>query len=104
MPKYRIAFAQYFEAEMEAEDEDMAISELREIYDLYENWIVEDIEEFQVYGFLCYDQKKEYPYGIELSDTEDGNEIFDIEWYASEEERRKSINASPEWIFPREKV
>ena len=45
MPKYRIAFAQYFEAEIEAESEDMAISESREIYDLYENWIVEEIEE-----------------------------------------------------------
>lgn len=66
------------------------------------NWVRD--ERPKVYGFLCYDEKKEYPYGIELSDDADGNEIFDTEWYATEKERQWSINASPEWIFPREAV
>jgi hypothetical protein len=47
MPRYRIAFAQYFESEIESESEDVAISESREIYDLYENWIVEEIQEIE---------------------------------------------------------
>ena len=68
------------------------------------NWVRDERPEPVIYGFLCYDGTQEYPYGIELSDDADGNEIFDTEWYASEEERQKSINASPEWIFPREAV
>jgi hypothetical protein len=68
-------------------------------------WVREERpeEEEVVYGFLCHDPKKEFPFGIELSDTEDGSEIFDTEWYKTAEERRWSINASPEWVFPRGK-
>ena len=72
------------------------------------NWdmisaIVGDNFNKPTYAFLVDDlSHDEYPYGIELSDDIDGNEIFDVEWYKTAEDRQKSINASPEWVFSKE--
>jgi hypothetical protein len=72
------------------------------------NWdmisaIVGDNFNKPTYAFLVDDlSHEEYPYGIELSDDIDGNEIFDVEWYKTAEDRQRSIDASPEWIFPKE--
>lgn len=72
------------------------------------NWdmisaIVGDNFNKPTYAFLVDDlSHEEYPYGIELSDDIDGNEIFDVEWYKTAENRQRSIDASPEWIFPKE--
>ena len=72
------------------------------------NWdmisaIISDNFERPLYAWLVEDlSHKEYPYGIELSEDEEGNEILDVEWYATEEDRQRAINGSPEWIFPKE--
>jgi len=72
------------------------------------NWdmiraVVNDHFEKQIYAFLVDDPShEEYPYGVELSDFEDGSEIFDVEWYATAEERQRIIDGSPEWVFPKE--
>ena len=72
------------------------------------NWdmirtIIWDNFEKTIYAFLVDDPShEEYPYGVELSDFEDGSEIFDVEWYATAEERQRIIDGSPEWVFPKE--
>jgi hypothetical protein len=65
--------------------------------------IVNDNFERITYAFLVDDPShEEYPYGVELSDDKDGNEIFDVEWYATKEDRQRVIDGSPEWVFPKE--
>jgi hypothetical protein len=72
------------------------------------NWdmiraVVNDNFERITYAFLVDDPShEEYPYGVELSDDKDGNEIFDVEWYATQEDRQRVIDGSPEWVFPKE--
>jgi hypothetical protein len=46
----------------------------------------------ELYGFMCEDQSKEYPYGVEWSFDYDGNDIIDVEWFKTEEERYKFID------------
>lgn len=61
-------------------------------------------EERKLYAFLCYNEKEEFPYGIEVSEDKEGNEILDVYWFATEHERKKYIDASPELVFQREAV
>ena len=46
----------------------------------------------ELYGFMCEDLTKEYPYGVEWSFDYDGNDIIDVEWFKTEEERYKFID------------
>jgi hypothetical protein len=41
----------------------------------------------EMYGFKCEDLTKEYPYGVEWSFDSDGNDIIDVEWFKTEDER-----------------
>ena len=38
-------------------------------------------------GFKCEDLSKEYPYGVEWSFDSDGDDIIDVEWFKTEDER-----------------
>lgn len=41
----------------------------------------------ELYGFMCEDLSKEYPYGVEWSFDSDGRDIIDVEWFKTEDER-----------------
>ena len=41
----------------------------------------------ELYGFKCEDLSKEYPYGVEWSFDSDGDDIIDVEWFKTEDER-----------------
>lgn len=41
----------------------------------------------ELYGFMCEDLSKEYPYGVEWSFDSDGDDIIDVEWFKTEDER-----------------
>ena len=41
----------------------------------------------ELYGFMCEDLLKEYPYGVEWSFDSDGDDIIDVEWFKTEDER-----------------
>lgn len=43
--KYKIVFAQYFEVEINALSEEDAIDDARQIYELDNDWLMEEIEE-----------------------------------------------------------
>lgn len=56
----------------------------------------------ELYGFMCEDQSKEYPYGVEWSFDSDGDDIIDVEWFKTEDERydfidREGFNMIREW-------
>ena len=46
----------------------------------------------ELYGFMCEDLSKEYPYGVEWSFDPDGDDIMDVEWFKTEDERYKFID------------
>ena len=48
----------------------------------------------ELYGFMCEDLTKDYPYGVEWSFDSDGDDILDVEWFKTEEERYKFIDES----------
>jgi len=41
----------------------------------------------EMYGFKCKDLTKEYPYGVKWSFDSDGDDIIDVEWFKTEDER-----------------
>ena len=41
---------------------------------------------------MCEDQSKEYPYGVEWSFDSDGDDIIDVEWFKTEDERYDFID------------
>jgi len=41
----------------------------------------------EMYGFKCKDLSKEYPYGVEWSFDSDGDDIIDVAWFKTEDER-----------------
>lgn len=46
----------------------------------------------ELYGFMCEDPSKEYRYGVEWSFDYDGDDIIDVEWFKTEDERYKFID------------
>ena len=58
------------------------------------------------YCFLAQDDKEDRPYGIEYSSDIDGNEIDDVEWFATEELRAAEIIKckNMNFAFPREEA
>jgi hypothetical protein len=56
----------------------------------------------ELYGFKCEDLTKEYPYGVEWSFDSDGDDIIDVEWFKTEDERdifteEEGFNMIREW-------
>ena len=52
----------------------------------------ENYDDSPVYAFYRQDDLNEdMPYAVELSHDEDGNEVFDIEWFATEQKRAEFI-------------
>jgi len=41
----------------------------------------------EMYGFKCKDLTKEYPYGVKWSFDSDGDDIIDVAWFKTEDER-----------------
>ena len=105
-----------FEDDNITEDEARAILELASDYhdcnvglswdsfDVWKDMVLRDRPEG--YCFLSQDDKEEYPYGIEYSSDIDGNEIDDVEWFATEELRAAEISKckNMNFAFPREEV
>ena len=46
----------------------------------------------ELYGFMCEDLSKEYPYGVEWSFDSDGDDIIDVEWFKTEDDRLDFID------------
>lgn len=45
-----------------------------------------------VYKFHCYDSTHDtHKWGIEYSTDEDGDNIIDVEWFATEQERNSAM-------------
>lgn len=98
-------------------NEDLTEEEAREVLRLMDkyadcnvgiNWDSIDVwadlvrDQRKTYAFLC--EGGDRPYGIELSNDEDGNEILETYWFLTEENRQNAIKDNPDWVFPREEV
>lgn len=46
----------------------------------------------ELYGFMCEDLTKEYPYGVEWGFDSDGDNIIDVEWFKTEDDRLDFID------------
>lgn len=46
----------------------------------------------ELYGFMCEDLSKEYPYGVEWSFDSDGDDIIDVEWFKTKDDRLDFID------------
>ena len=114
---WHISDIQYnFEDDNITEDEAREILSLAEKYhdcnvglswdsfDVWKDIVLEDRPEG--YCFLSQDDKEDRPYGIEYSSDIDGNEIYDVEWFATEELRADEIIKckNMNFAFPREEV
>ncbi len=105
-----------FEDDEITEDEARAVLELAsdchdanvgfcwDSFDVWKDMVLEDRPEG--YCFLSQDDKEDKPYGIEYSSDIDGNEIDDVEWFATEELRAAEIIKckNMNFAFPREEV
>lgn len=115
MPKYEVHYQMLYkwtdivEADSKEDAERLIRSDDYEIPEEpndYEDFKINWITEYNIYGFLCEDPKNpDYPaYGIEYSEWDDGDCIQEVKWFCNKEGRDAQVKRDKHEgiLFPRE--